>query len=77
VPHRELEERIARDRAGRPPGARNLATRDAIAFIRRVFGDPLVERARWLRHTPETLAAELQCSKLEALARKIRCEPRF
>jgi hypothetical protein len=76
--HGELVERIERARRGRPPGARNLATRDAIAFIRRLFGDPLVESARYLAHTPETLAAELHCTKLEAfnVLEKIRADLR-
>lgn len=67
--HSELAERIARDRRGRPPGAQNLATREVVSFVRRVFGDPFVERARYLAHTPATLAAELDCSKLEAFDR--------
>lgn len=64
--HRELAERVRRDRAGRPPGARNLATRDVVEYVRKVFGDPMVESARWLGHTPQTLAAELGCTALEA-----------
>lgn len=61
---------IARHRAGRPPGAQNKATRDVKEFCRRVFGlDPMVEGFRWALHTPETLAAELSCSKLEAYDR--------
>jgi hypothetical protein len=65
----KLVERVKRERAGRPPGARNLATREVLAFVRRLFGDPVIERARWLRHTPQTLAAELGCSKAEAFDR--------
>lgn len=67
--HGRMVESVRRDRAGRPPGARNLKTRDAIDFIRRVFGDPLLERARLALHTPESLAAELGCTKLEAFDR--------
>lgn len=64
--HARMVEAVRRHRAGRPPGARNIATRDAIEFIRRVFGDPLIESARVAMHTAETLAAELGCTKLEA-----------
>lgn len=64
--HAEFAARIEGARRGRPPGARNLATRQVVEFVRKVFGDPFVESARYLAHTPETLAAELECSKLEA-----------
>jgi hypothetical protein len=57
---------VERARRGRPLGARNVATRRAVELVRRIFGDPLIESARWLLHTPESLAAELDCSKLEA-----------
>lgn len=57
-------------RRGRPPGAANLATRDVKDFCRKVFAfDPMVEGFRWAQHTPETLALELGCSKLEAFDR--------
>lgn len=67
---------VRRDRAGRPPGARNLATRQMLDFVRRVVGDPVLERARWTMLTPESLAAELGCTKLEAFDRidRIRSE---
>jgi hypothetical protein len=55
--------------AGRPPGATNLATRQAKDFILKVFGDPLVESGRWLLHTPDSLAIVLDCSKAEAFDR--------
>lgn len=64
-----LRDAVARDRRGRPPGARNLSTREALDFVRKTLGDPVIERARWLGHTPETLAAELGCTKLEAFDR--------
>lgn len=69
-------EAIARHAAGRPAGAQNKATRDGLEFVRKVFGDPLIERARWLQHTPETLAKALSCTKLEAFDRleKIRAD---
>lgn len=74
VQHEEQRERVRA--AGRPIGARNLAQKQAVELIRRLFGDPLVERARWLLHSPESLAVELQCSKLEAFDRqdKIRAD---
>jgi hypothetical protein len=63
---------------GRPRGSGNIASREVIAFVKKMFGDPMVESARWLLHTPETLAAELGCSKLEAFDRleRIRSELR-
>lgn len=57
---------VRQHRAGRPPGARNLATRQALDFVRRVLGDPLIERARMAMHTPESLSMMLGCTKLEA-----------
>lgn len=73
---RVMAEHIARDRRGRPAGAQNLATRDVIAFVRQVFGDPVLERARWAAHTPATLAKVLNCTELEAFDRldKIRAD---
>lgn len=55
--------------AGRPKGAQNLATRQVREYIRAVFGDPMEESARWLLHTPETLASELGCTLVEAFDR--------
>src|SRR5437899_11449811 len=66
IEHDKMVAEVKRDRAGRPPGARNIATRDAITVVRRLFGDPMVERARVLLHTPASLARELGCSQLEA-----------
>lgn len=57
---------VEQHRRGRPIGARNLATRQALDFVRRVLGDPLIERARMAMHTPESLAILLGCTKLEA-----------
>lgn len=56
-------------RRGRPPGARNVATSRMLDVCRRVFGDPVMETFRWAQHTPESLAAELGCTKLEAFDR--------
>lgn len=60
---------VKHDRRGRPEGARNLTTRHMLDFVRKVFGDPVERRARWLQHTPESLALVLGCSKLEAFDR--------
>jgi len=68
--HGRMLESVKRQRAGRPPGARNLATRDAVDLVRRLFGDPLVESARWLLHSPQSLARELHCTTLEAFDRQ-------
>lgn len=60
----------AAGRRGRPPGAANLATRELKDFIRKVFNyDPLLEGVRWLQHSPESLAAALGCTRLEAFDR--------
>lgn len=72
----KVVEAVKRDRAGRPPGAKNKTTRDMLEFVRKTIGDPMLESARWAMHTPETLAAELGCTRLEAFDRlqKIRGE---
>jgi len=57
---------------GRPPGAQNVATQQAKAWLVRMFGDPMIESARWLLHTPASLAAELDCTLLEAFDRQQR-----
>lgn len=57
-------------RRGRPPGAQNIATRQALDFIRRVFGDPLIERARWLTLAPDELASAIGCTTAEAFDRQ-------
>jgi hypothetical protein len=64
-----VETAIKHDRRGRPPGARNKATREMLEFVRKLGGDPLERRFRWAMHTPETLAIELGCTKLEAFDR--------
>jgi hypothetical protein len=51
---------------GRPLGAQNVLTKQAKEWITRVVGDPLVESARWLLHTPASLAQELSCTLIEA-----------
>ena len=73
-----VEEGVRHGRAGRPPGAANKSTREMLDFIRRVIGDPMLESARQLLHTPETLSIELGCTKGEAFDRleKIRTDLR-
>ncbi len=61
-----LAELVERDRAGRPPGAQNKATREIRDLCRRLFGDPMLEDFRLAAHTPESLAQYLGCTKLEA-----------
>jgi hypothetical protein len=51
---------------GRPLGAQNILTKQAKEWITRVVGDPLIESARWLLHTPSSFAQELSCTPLEA-----------
>jgi hypothetical protein len=62
-----VEASIRHDRRGRPPGARNVATRQMVDFLVKTMGDPLMSRWRWGMHTPESLSIELGCTKLEAL----------
>jgi len=57
---------------GRPLGAGNLATREVKRALVKLFGDPLLESARWLLHTPHTMARELSCSPLEAFTMQQR-----
>lgn len=67
---RKIANEVLRARgAGRPKGAKNIATRQIIEFLRAHGYDPVVQRWRWLLHTPETLASELGCTKLEAFDR--------
>ncbi|MFT4115434.1 hypothetical protein [Bradyrhizobium sp.] len=67
--HDKLVEAVRANKRGRPPGAENVATREMKAFVLKVFGDPLLWRFRYLQHTPETLARELNCTMLEAYDR--------
>jgi hypothetical protein len=54
---------------GRPKGSENVATKELKEFLRAHGYDPVIARWRWLLHTPETLASELGCTKLEAFDR--------
>lgn len=68
----QIEEAARVRGRGRPPGAQNIATKQAKAFLVRAFGDPMIESARWLLHTPSSMAAELDCTLLEAFDRQQR-----
>ncbi len=61
-----------RARRGRPPGAGNRSTRELREFLRRIGYDPLLAMMSWARHTPESLAVELDCKKGEAFDRLMR-----
>lgn len=76
--HNQALEKIKRLGVGRPAGAQNKATREVKDLVRRLFGDPMVESARYLLHTPETLARELSCPIAEAFDRleRIRADLR-
>lgn len=56
----------ARGKAGRPPGAVNRSTALLRDYLLARGVSPLEQMFRWALHTPETLAAELDCSKKEA-----------
>ncbi len=66
--HASAIEGVKRER-GRPAGASNRMTRDVKALVNRLLGDPLLEQANWARHTPQSLARVLGCTKIEAFDR--------
>ena len=53
-------------RIGRPLGSRNKATAAMVAYLRRNYADPLEGMAATLTRAVGELAAELECTKLEA-----------
>lgn len=55
-------------RIGRPLGSRNKATAAMVAYLRRNYADPLEGMAATLTRPVAHLAAELECTKLEAYA---------
>jgi hypothetical protein len=65
--HQAAIEGVKRAR-GRPAGAENRANRDVRRLVA-ALGDPLIEQGKWSRHTPESLARVLGCTKLEAFDR--------
>lgn len=64
----EQLERVARTRGpGRPPGAENRSTAQFREYLLKRGVHPLEQMMRWALHTPESLASELECTKLEAM----------
>jgi hypothetical protein len=72
---RGVNDGAARERAidarkrGRPPGAANKSTKDLREYLLRRGVNPLQAMMEWALHTPESLAAELGCTRLEAFDR--------
>jgi hypothetical protein len=62
-----VENEIRHSRRGRPPGARNKATREMLDYLRKTMGDPALRRFQYAMYTPEALSIEVGCSKFEAL----------
>lgn len=62
-----------RGRKGRKPGAKNRRTSDFAKYIAGFGPHPGVALARIVARPVDMLAAELGCSKIEALDRQIRC----
>ena len=61
--------------AGRPPGARNRATRDLVAVLENMGASPLLALGKVIAAGPEELAKRLHCAPLEAYDRWARaCE---
>lgn len=58
-------------RKGRPKGSRNRATREMAAWVLRQYGNPLFKLGEAYSRTVAELAAELECTKLEAFDRQI------
>lgn len=54
---------------GRPPGSRNKATDEWVRFLSTRYPSPLIGLAEVACASPHDLAAEMQCSPLEALDR--------
>jgi hypothetical protein len=67
-------ERIGAERraAGRPPGARNLRTRELTAYLGAVGAHPAFQMVEWLRMSPEAFAVRFSCSRAEAFDRQQR-----
>lgn len=68
--HAEIVQAVERRGRGRPKGARNVATREVVDFIRRTIGDPLIESARWLLLEPSEMAKLIGCTTAEAYDRQ-------
>jgi hypothetical protein len=62
----KVERAAALHRRGRPPGAVNRSTAELRKWLLGRGVHPLEQLMRWAMHTPESLAAELGCTLLEA-----------
>jgi len=60
---------IEHAKRGRPPGAVNKSTAELRRYLLARGVNPLSALMQWAMHTPESLAAELGCTKLEAFDR--------
>lgn len=58
-----------RNQAGRPPGAVNKSTAQLREWLLARGVHPLQRMMEWMLHTPQSLAAELGCTQLEAFDR--------
>src|SRR5262245_12463545 len=55
-----------RNQAGRPPGSINKSNKELREYLLLRGVHPLQRMMEWLLHTPQSLAAELGCTPLEA-----------
>ena len=66
---KHLRHQVDRRReAGRPPGATNIDTRMLREWLLKRGVHPLQQLFVWAQHTPQSLAAELGCSQVEAFS---------
>lgn len=70
ITQRVQDLRIKRERAGRPPGARNRRSEEVAQWIVDHIGDPLVMLAQVAVIPAEELAAAASCTVLEAMVEK-------
>lgn len=61
----------ARGVGGRPVGARNKSTQALLDYATKLGLDPMTFFLRWARHTPQTLATELNITAAEAFDRLV------
>jgi len=65
----ELARAMTAHRRGRPPGAVNRSTKELREYLLRRGLNPLQAMMQWAMHSPESLARELSCTRLEAFDR--------
>jgi hypothetical protein len=70
LPEVERNANLSRAGRGRPPGARNLATREWCDHLLRKYGSPLEVLAQMARAPTDAVARELGCTRLEAYTAK-------